>query len=83
MAAAWDDTTSDQHEVAYKLGKAFGEWVAAGNPSVCALCGASDFLLDDGVTRFKTLDEARPHLVEQERLQWITREAIVNGPERN
>jgi hypothetical protein len=83
MAAAWDDTTATQADIAYKLGHEMGEWVRAGNTRACALCGATDFMLDDGVTRFKTLDEARPHLVEQERLQWLTREAILGGPERN
>jgi hypothetical protein len=83
MAVAWDDTTSNHAEVAYELGKVFGEWVEAGNPGVCALCGATDFELDDGITRFQTLDEARPHLEEQQALQWLTRMAIVSGPERN
>jgi hypothetical protein len=83
MAVAWDDTTSDQAEIAYKLDEVFDEWVKAGNPRVCALCGATDFMLDDGVTRFKTLEEAQPYLIEQEWLQWLSREAILRGPERN
>jgi hypothetical protein len=77
MAAAWDDTTTEQAAVAYRLGKEVGEWVAAGNPRACALCGATDFMLDDGVTRFTTLEEARPHIEEQERLQWLIREVIL------
>jgi hypothetical protein len=83
MAAVWDDTTTDLATVALHLGKQFGDWIAAGNPRECALCGAADFMLDDGVTRFKTMDEARPYLEEQETLQWLSRGAILRGPERN
>jgi hypothetical protein len=50
--------------------------VARMKPGPCAICGLSEFHIEDGTTPFETLDEARPELERLEALQFLSRQAI-------
>jgi hypothetical protein len=50
--------------------------VAKVKPGPCAICGLSEFHIEDGTTPFETLDEARPELERLEALQFLSRQAI-------
>lgn len=47
----------------------------------CGLCGSRDLKAEAAVTRFNTLDEAMPHLKEEEAKQMLTR--MLLSPKEN
>jgi purine-nucleoside phosphorylase len=48
----------------------------------CGLCHSRDFLYDAQPTRFKSMDEAKPYLLELERRQ-LSLAALVGGAAQN
>jgi hypothetical protein len=74
-AVAWDDATTTKAQAAYRLGLATGEELADRDKLPrCALCGAEDFQIEDGKTRFTTMAEALPALAAAQEAQARTRE---------
>ena len=39
---------------------------------LCAICGATEFSIDVGETRFRTIEEATPHLLAAQHDQLVT-----------
>jgi hypothetical protein len=78
MAVAYDDATTNSVRARLELSRGL---TAIGAVRVCALCRATRFHLEDGVTRFRTLAEAEPHLMACQADQVGTRRRLLR--ERN
>lgn len=48
----------------------------------CALCGGKEFSYEVGVTRYKTIEEARPHLEQHEQKMLLSRAILLSDPAR-
>lgn len=79
MAVAYDDAVTDGEEAQRKLQGVIKQAVDAGgviNPW-CGICQSRDFYYEDGVTRFRTMEEAMPALEQGQRDQLASR-ALIN-----
>jgi hypothetical protein len=82
-AVAWDDRETSKDHIGYELALVVAGITGPGAAAVCALCGSRDLHAEDGVTRWHTLDEARPHLEACERDQQLTRAVLTRPADRN
>jgi hypothetical protein len=83
-AVAWNDDETDLATGLDELARATAI-LSEGDPLrlVCALCGSRDLRPEDGITRWRTREEALPHLRACELEQLFTRVAITSRPDRN
>ena len=45
---------------------------------LCAVCGATEFHYEDGVSKFRTMEEAMPAMREQEMKQLLSQSVLRN-----
>jgi hypothetical protein len=85
VAIAWDDASNSLPGASVMLGKATTDLLGdrGAEAFVCALCGSTTFHQEDGVTRFRTMAEAMPHLKRAELDQLVTRELLTRTADRN
>lgn len=65
---------SELPEMTERLREGFTDFVNSGANPWCGLCYSRDLRPEDSPTRFATMDEAMPHLMESARQQAATRE---------
>jgi hypothetical protein len=77
MAVAYDDVTTNGADALEQLEAVMKEAIERHmlNPW-CGICQSRDFFYEDGVTRFTTMEEARPHLERSGADQIATRAVI-------
>jgi hypothetical protein len=84
IAVVWDDTTKDLGTAYVDLMKETARAIGDDPERLaCGLCGSHDLKPEDGVTRWRTLEEARPHLEAAELAQQLTRVMLTGWDRRN
>ncbi len=75
VALAWDDRNMTLPEAAMAMGRASAD-LLENHRLVCDLCGATSFKLEDGLTKYGSIDEAEPALRVTELAQQLTRQVL-------
>jgi len=71
-AVAWDDRTGNLADAEETLQDFTESLIDKYGEPRCSICASTRFHAEDGVTRFETMEEARPHLLAHEIAQKIT-----------
>jgi len=82
-AVAWDDRTGDLGQARHQISQFLERLDQAGVLQSCQICGSGTFHLEDGITRFRTLAEAEPHLVRAQTEQLISGNLLRRSAQRN
>jgi hypothetical protein len=80
VAIAWDDAKTMEGLACLELQIAAD---AISKTPQCAICGSTTFHREDGITRFKTMAEARPHIEACAVAQQVSRELLTRSADRN